>query len=85
MVKAGNHRETSVTFASEAGYKFDPLLGFFIECYADAYTAELRSFVAVLSLDNISVPDGKDALRAIELTDAAFASALSGRTVVLER
>jgi myo-inositol 2-dehydrogenase/D-chiro-inositol 1-dehydrogenase len=83
MVQAGNHRATTVTVASEAGYTTDPLLDFFMERYADAYSAELQSFVKLLSNESVSVPDGQDGLRALELADAALESALSGKTVKL--
>ena len=81
--KARNHRATTVTVASEAGYTADPLLDFFMERYADAYSAELQSFVKLLSNESVSVPDGQDGLRALELADAALESALSGKTVKL--
>ncbi|OUS08202.1 inositol 2-dehydrogenase [Rhodobacterales bacterium 52_120_T64] len=83
MVQAGNHRATTVTVASKDGYKTDPLLDFFMERYADAYRAELQSFVKALSGEIISIPDGQDGLRALELADAALESARSGMSVVL--
>lgn len=83
MAQAGNHRATTVTIASGEGYKTDPLLNFFMERYAEAYRAELQSFVKVLSGENLSVPDGQDGLRALELADAALESTHSGKVVVL--
>jgi len=83
MVLAGNQRSTTVTIASGDGYKTDPLLDFFMERYADAYSAELQSFVKILSGENVSIPDGQDGLRALELADAALESTLSGKTVAL--
>jgi len=83
MAQAGNHRATTVTIASGEGYKTDPLLDFFMERYADAYSAELQSFVKMLSGKEISIPDGRDGLRALELADAALESSRTGRTVVL--
>ncbi|MGE4610893.1 MAG: inositol 2-dehydrogenase [Paracoccaceae bacterium] len=83
LAQAGNHRATTVTIASGEGYKTDPLMDFFMERYAEAYSAELQSFVKTLSGENISIPDGQDGLRALELADAALESAHSGKTVIL--
>ena len=85
LVQAGNQRATTVTVANASGYTTDPLLDFFMERYADAYSAELQSFVRTLSGESTPVPDGQDGLRALELADAAFEAARTGTTVVLAR
>ena len=84
MVQAGNHRATSVTTASADGYKTDPLLDFFMERYADAYKAELQSFVKVLAGEKMAFPDGQDGLRALELANAALAALETGKTIMLD-
>lgn len=83
MAEAGNHRATSVTIASGDGYKTDPLLDFFMERYADAYSAELQTFVKILQGEPVLFPDGQDGLRALALADAALASLQAGKTVRL--
>lgn len=83
MAQAGNHRAHTVTVASAEGYTKGPLLDFFMERYADAYRAELESFVKISAGENLSVPDGHDGLRALELADAALTAAISGKTVLL--
>ena len=85
MAEAGNHRATSVTVATGDGYNCDPLLDFFMERYADAYRAELQSFVKLLSGEQVSIPDGHDGMSALKLADAALESANQGRTIVLHQ
>lgn len=83
MAQAGNQRSTTVTIASEDGYKTDPLLDFFMERYADAYRDELQTFVRMLSGEKVAIPSGIDGLKALELADAALESVRSKATVIL--
>ena len=48
MLAAGNRTATTVTAATAAGYATDPALPFFLERYAEAYRAEMASFIDAL-------------------------------------
>jgi myo-inositol 2-dehydrogenase/D-chiro-inositol 1-dehydrogenase len=83
LLAAGNRRATTVTIADARGYAVDPALPFFLERYADAYRAEIDTFIrGVLDGEPLS-PTGEDGLRAQELADSATESARSGETVRL--
>ncbi|KAA2234661.1 inositol 2-dehydrogenase [Salinarimonas soli] len=83
LLAAGNRRATTVVFADGRGYAEDPALPFFLERYADAYRAEIDTFVrGVLDGGSLS-PSGEDGLRAQVLADAATESARSGQTIRL--
>ena len=66
------------------GTRQDPLLRFFIERYADSYRRELDQFVAAIAAGTpppIGIADGRAAL---EVADAAVASAKIGAAVALQ-
>lgn len=81
LIAAGNRHATTVTRATEAGYLSDPALHFFLERYAEAYRAELDTFVAAVLDGKAASPTGEDGLRAQRLADAATQSSQSGQTV----
>jgi len=81
MVSAQNQRATSLTVADGSGYRCDPALPFFMERYAQAYSAELAKFAECLAADRPLSPNGEDGLCALLLADAAEESARTGRTV----
>jgi myo-inositol 2-dehydrogenase/D-chiro-inositol 1-dehydrogenase len=72
MLQAGNRRATSVEVSSAAhtGAR-DVVLNFFIERYAQAYEAELESFISCLEDGRAMSPDFADGLAALQLAAAA--------------
>jgi len=85
MLRVGNHRATSVeSWTGEATEAADPALHFFIERYADAYTAEISHFVACLRDGAAPQPGFEDGLAALRIADAALESLQSGRVVRLD-
>jgi myo-inositol 2-dehydrogenase/D-chiro-inositol 1-dehydrogenase len=55
----------------------------FVERFADAYRAELQAFVDALRADRDPSPNLDDALRAVEIADAATRSRREGRWIEL--
>jgi myo-inositol 2-dehydrogenase/D-chiro-inositol 1-dehydrogenase len=78
MLAAGNRTATTVTAATAAGYASDPALPFFLERYAEAYRAEMASFINALESGAAASPSGQDGLKAQVLADAATESAATG-------
>jgi myo-inositol 2-dehydrogenase/D-chiro-inositol 1-dehydrogenase len=83
LLAAGNRHATTVTFAGDRGYSTDPALPFFLERYAEAYQAELDSFIRGVLAGAPLAPTGEDGLKAQVLADAATRSAESGQSVRL--
>jgi myo-inositol 2-dehydrogenase / D-chiro-inositol 1-dehydrogenase len=82
MLKAGNHRDTSVeAWSSKGTATMEPVLHFFIERYRRAYDAEVDAFVEAFERGSAMSPDFSDGLAALELAAAAEASLRSGRAV----
>jgi myo-inositol 2-dehydrogenase/D-chiro-inositol 1-dehydrogenase len=81
LLQAGNRQATTVTVANAGGYRSDPALPFFLERYADAYRAELDTFINGMLDGKPIAPSGEDGLKAQVLADAATESAKSGQTV----
>lgn len=81
MLRAGNIHETTLDFASAAGFVADPVQNFFLERYAAAYRMELDAFIAAVTKQSKPTPDGHDGLRAQMLSDAATLSAQERRRV----
>jgi myo-inositol 2-dehydrogenase/D-chiro-inositol 1-dehydrogenase len=79
MLRAANRTPTSLEYSGADGIVSDKPLYFFLERYADAYAAELRSFVAAIAEGRAPVPGAEDGLRAMLLAEAALASSKSGR------
>ena len=72
MLRAGNQRATSVEYwGTEQTGALDPVQSFFIERYAEAYRAELESFVAAVEEAGPMSPDFADGLAALRLAVAA--------------
>jgi len=80
-VSAANVHNHTVTLANSDGYRAAPLLDFFMERYANAYRAELQTFVKALETGSAMSPSGIDGLKALELADAAVKSMQSGQDV----
>jgi myo-inositol 2-dehydrogenase/D-chiro-inositol 1-dehydrogenase len=83
MLAAGNRTATTVTAATAQGYATDPALPFFLERYAEAYRAEMASFVKALRSGAAPTPSGEDGLKAQILADAATESATTGLPVAI--
>jgi myo-inositol 2-dehydrogenase/D-chiro-inositol 1-dehydrogenase len=81
MLRAGNVHNTTVEFASGAGFAADPIQNFFLERYAAAYRLELDAFLSAITSGTPPRPTGEDGLRAQILADAATRSAQTGETV----
>ena len=82
MLQVGNRRATTVRrWTSGATDAEDPLLDFFIERYADAYTAELDAFIDSIERGTPVAVGFEDGRRALILADAALQSLKSGRTI----
>ena len=85
MLAAGNPAPTTVTRADRTGFASDPLNGFFMDRYADAYRQEMAAFCAVVRGGDVAFPDGRDGLAALAIADAAAESLAAGRTVKVAR
>ena len=83
MVFAGNPVATTVTRADRSGFATDPLNGFFMDRYADAYREEIATFCAVVRGADVPYPSGEDGLAALAIADAASHSLATGRTVAV--
>lgn len=85
MLQVDNRRATTVRrYAADSTDSRDPLLDFFIERYAEAYTAELGAFIDAVE-NGAPVPVGfEDGRRALILADAALEALKSGRTIELK-
>jgi myo-inositol 2-dehydrogenase/D-chiro-inositol 1-dehydrogenase len=84
MLISRNHQPTSLERYDEKGVRQDPLLRFFIERYAESYRRELDEFVRAIEArrpPSIGLRDGR---RALEIAEAAVASARSGSTIALQ-
>ncbi len=79
MLRAANLTPTSLEYSGADGIVSDKPLYFFLERYAEAYAAELRSFVASIAEGRQPVPGAEDGRRAMLLAEAALASSKSGR------
>ncbi|MEM7643264.1 MAG: inositol 2-dehydrogenase [Pseudomonadota bacterium] len=83
MLRAENLLETSVEWATEAGFTRAPAQHFFLERYAAAYLAEMQAFVTAVTTGTAPLPDLEDGLQAQILADAASRSHETGRPVDL--
>ncbi|MDK9694758.1 MAG: inositol 2-dehydrogenase [Siculibacillus sp.] len=83
MLRAGNIHESTVELASGDGFRADPVQHFFLERYAEAYRAELATFVECVEKGVAPSPTGEDGLAAQRLADAATLSWKTGRPVRL--
>jgi len=82
-VSAENHREANIEIANDGGYTRPPLLNFFMTRYIAAYANEIAAFVAAVAEGAPTPTTGLDGLRALELAEAALASAQTGQAVRL--
>jgi myo-inositol 2-dehydrogenase/D-chiro-inositol 1-dehydrogenase len=82
-VSVGNHHQSRITVANEAGYVQPPLLDFFMTRYLAAYAAEIASFVEAVQTDGPMATTGQDGLMALALADAALLSVQTGQVVLV--
>ena len=82
-VSAENHREANIEIANDGGYTRPPPLNFFMNRYIAAYANEIAAFVAAVAEGAATPTTGLDGLRALELAEAALASAQTGQAVRL--
>ena len=82
-VSAENHREANIEIANDGGYTRPPLLNFFMIRYIAAYANEIAAFVAAVAEGAATPTTGLDGVRALELAEAALASAQTGQAVRL--
>ena len=83
MLISRNHQPTALERFDASGIRQDPLLRFFIERYAESYRRELDDFVRAIEArqpPSIGLVDGQ---RALEIAEAAVASAKSGKPIAL--
>ncbi|WP_027133325.1 inositol 2-dehydrogenase [Geminicoccus roseus] len=85
MLQVDNRRATTVRrYAADGTDTRDSLLDFFIERYAEAYTAELDAFIDAIE-KGTPVPVGfEDGRRALILADAALQALKTGTTIDLK-
>jgi myo-inositol 2-dehydrogenase/D-chiro-inositol 1-dehydrogenase len=82
MVQSGNVRASTLTRSGAAGTDAkEPLLGFFMERYQQAYRDELSEFIAVVEGTAQTIASFEDGRCALILADAACNSLRSGRAV----
>ncbi len=84
MLRAGNPTATQVERASAQGFLGEPALPFFLERYRDAYRLELDEFIRAAAGGAAELAGGGDAVRALELAEAAERSRQSGAAVPLD-
>jgi len=83
MLRAENQLESTVKIATDAGFRRDPALHFFLERYEAAYLAEMRAFISAATGGADAEPGIFDGLRAQIMADAATVSRESGRPLDL--
>jgi myo-inositol 2-dehydrogenase/D-chiro-inositol 1-dehydrogenase len=80
MLISRNHQPTALERYDAQGVRQDPLLRFFIERYAESYRRELDDFIRAVET-GAPVDRLRDGRRALEIAEAAVASAKSGTAI----
>jgi len=83
LLKADNVLESAVSHWSGEGARADRFQNFFLDRYAQAYRSELDHFADVVAGRSLPAVGYRDGVRALELAEAADASMLSGRSVMV--
>jgi myo-inositol 2-dehydrogenase/D-chiro-inositol 1-dehydrogenase len=83
MLRAENRTETQLELFGEQGVVRDKPLFFFLERYAEAYRAELASFLEALAQNKAPLVGAFDGRQALVLAEAAQQSVSSGQPVRL--
>jgi myo-inositol 2-dehydrogenase/D-chiro-inositol 1-dehydrogenase len=85
MLIAENQRATTVRSSLAAHTEAaDPVLPFFIQRYAEAYSSEISHFIDCLQTGATPITSFADGIEALRIADAAEASAHSGKLVRLD-
>lgn len=79
-----NRLRDTVTIGSASGYSAAPPMNHFIERFADAYRAEMETFVAIIGRSASSLAGIRDGLEAQRLAEAAIVSLKTGLPVRLD-
>ena len=83
MLISRNHQPTALERYDANGVRQDPLLRFFTERYAESYRRELDDFVRAVETGRTPSIGLRDGRRALEIAEAAVASAKSGTAIPL--
>jgi myo-inositol 2-dehydrogenase/D-chiro-inositol 1-dehydrogenase len=83
LLKADNVLESTVAHWGAEGPELDAFQNFFLDRYAEAYRAEVDHFAAILAGEAKPLVGFDDAVRALELAEAAARSVASGQVVRL--
>lgn len=84
MLQASNETETRLRFTGEPGQVEEKPKWFFLERYAQAYSAEINDFVDAWQQGRAPLAGAQDGLEALRLADAAQLSLQEGRPVSLD-
>jgi myo-inositol 2-dehydrogenase/D-chiro-inositol 1-dehydrogenase len=79
VVRVENPAPVCVVGGAGAGFMTPPLMGFFMDRYAEAYRIEMTAFADALRTGAPMTPDGADGVAALRIADAAARSLASGR------
>ena len=85
MLISRNRQPTTLERYSADGIRQDPLLRFFVERYAESYARELDDFIRAIGERRTPAINLEDGRRALQIAEAAVASAKSGTPVSLLR
>lgn len=83
LLRAANVLENTVSLVTAAGFQTAPPVNFFLERYEQAYSIEMKTFVAHLSDSSVEIPSIHDGLKAQILADAAAQSLENGLPVLV--
>ena len=85
MLQVGNVQSSTVTFSGASAVEArPPYPEFFLERYAEAYSAELREFLRLVRGEASTSPSFEDGRAALVLADAAQRSATEGVAVAVD-
>ncbi|WP_417328639.1 inositol 2-dehydrogenase [Halomonas cupida] len=84
MLQASNETETRLRFTGEPGQVEEKPKWFFLERYAQAYSAEINDFADAWQQGRAPLAGAQDGLEALRLADAAQLSLLERRPVSLD-
>ena len=82
-ITAQNLREHQIELATKNGFSRPPLMDFFMDRYALAYSAEIEAFARSVQEKTAPPTTGMDGLKALLLADAANLSIAESRVVSL--
>jgi len=83
LLKADNVRESTVAHWGADGPQLDAFQNFFLDRYAEAYRTEIEHFVDILAGKAEPLVGFDDAVKALELAEAAAKSVATGQAVRL--